>query len=1005
MKLFKEIHRNKLLLSSLVILFTFFTVFMAFQIKNLKTSYSLSDFFPKNHSFLNKHNEISRTFNLQDKSYLYFTLSKHKDNWINKKDLTKLARLGDEIKQNSAVKNFHSLLTIESAQLTNKDLYIGPLIDIDSGEKVITENVRKNSLVYGQLISKDLKTILIAIELNNLSQTKLNQFVALTEKKIKSTYPNFSVQTGGVPQIQAKFISALNHDLKFILIMCFVVFSFIFFSFFKDLSSTIFFIFGLISVNTLALGALAILNKPFTALLSVLPIIVSVTFISMILHTFHRWNQTLSTNSKVSFIHVVETFKEMLLGNFLGCFTTSIGFAALTFTTIPLIKEFAIVIASCVLLVFVYTQILFLCFMYFLKPQLRSIFKNRAYFMTSFFRHKSLIVFGSLFLLLSLPYFLFQLNFSSRLFDDLNASNSARKSTELIDKKFGGLVTMELELESKVKNFWSQKYNLTKLNTLVDKITAVENVGSASSVANLIFDPKKNQQQINETLFLFSMNENNPINYYMNSTAEKIRISVRFYDQPNKKINKSKNEILKLAKSEFSDLRINTGGLGLTSHYINSDVSKELVLNFWHPIVLISLFLIFFFRSFILPALAAIPNLIPPTLLIALMALNQTPLKPGVAIIFSIALGLAFNNTVYILSRFNNYYKKNNPKSAAQRAIIDEGFPCLFETIIMFFGFSIFIFSNFEANQIFGVYMLSSIIGGALADLVLLPVLLNIYATYKLNKRPELQVQLKPQDVTYYLKQASSFFIIIFIGLAFSSDLQAAGKIQKDAKILLEKVASQLKSNDEESTVELTIIERNGEKKKRRIDIQLLTASKFYSIARVLSPADVKGTAILSIIDNKSENQWLYLPSSKQVRKIVTNKKSSAVLGSELSMEDLNPTLIKNSEVTIKSKNADSINLKLRPMIKNSIFDEVNILVDLKTNLPKQTNYLSKGKVVKTVQFLNYKKLDSKVFRAQKIDIKNLKKGRGTTLTFTNHRVNTGLNEEDFSVNELKSSH
>ena len=134
--------------------------------------------------------------------------------------------------------------------------------------------------------------------------------------------------------------------------------------------------------------------------------------------------------------------------------------------------------------------------------------------------------------------------------------------------------------------------------------------------------------------------------------------------------------------------------------------------------------------------LSCLPNFIPPAVLVGALVITQVPVKPGIALIFSIALGFAFNNTLYLLSRFKNLIKEKN-SHPLQNSLLMEANPCLFESLIMFVGFSIFLSSEFNMNQTFGGFMLISIMAGFVGDVVCLPAFLQVCpAVYQSQKRP-----------------------------------------------------------------------------------------------------------------------------------------------------------------------------------------------------------------------------------------------------------------------------
>jgi len=134
------------------------------------------------------------------------------------------------------------------------------------------------------------------------------------------------------------------------------------------------------------------------------------------------------------------------------------------------------------------------------------------------------------------------------------------------------------------------------------------------------------------------------------------------------------------------------------------------------------------FRSVRLALIAAVPNLLAPIALLVTMSYLKTPIKPVVAIIFSIALGLAYNNTVFLLTRLKKVQSSfSSAKDVIMRTWYQEGNPCLFSSLSVIGGFAVFLASYFSPNRTFGAYMLWSIAVGIIGDLVVLPALLRMF--------------------------------------------------------------------------------------------------------------------------------------------------------------------------------------------------------------------------------------------------------------------------------------
>ena len=262
-------------------------------------------------------------------------------------------------------------------------------------------------------------------------------------------------------------------------------------------------------------------------------------------------------------------------------------------------------------------------------------------------RFPKLIFFSTLILALGGITALSRLNFSGRLFDDLPKGDTVRASTEWMDQVYGGVVADEIVLSVPKENFWKEPTSLRQLSNLARHLRQHQVVGSVVTLTDFFQGGiPQDKGQIAETFFLFSMAERNPLSQIMTDDARQVRLMIRLKDKPSRVIAETRKWIHDSIHATFPNVEVSEAGMALASHSINQEVAKELVYNFWHSLVLIGLFLVVMFKSARWAIIACLPNFIPPAVLVGALAYSQVPVKPGVALIFSIALGFAFNKKV-----------------------------------------------------------------------------------------------------------------------------------------------------------------------------------------------------------------------------------------------------------------------------------------------------------------------------------------------------------------------
>ncbi len=288
--------------------------------------------------------------------------------------------------------------------------------------------------------------------------------------------------------------------------------------------------------------------------------------------------------------------------------------------------------------------------------------------------------------------------------------------------------------------------------------------------------------------------------------------------------------------------------------------------------------------------------------------------------------------------------------------------------------------------------MLISIVAGFVADLFFLPAFLKIFPQVYLQRLP---VRMPAES---YKKIAAAITIVTISGMS------AVSFAAPDAKEILKKSQALLDAKDDQASVEMKIIEKNGESKARSLNLQTLRESGFSVLAKIQSPADIKDMAFLGNVDQEgNEKQWIYLPSSGQVRRLVTGKTKAGLLGSEISPEDLNSEAIKSSSVKLIKTDEKFYWIELTPSLDTSEYTKVVTKISKDDFLPKYTAYYIKEKIKKTVSFKDYKKFGP-VFRAQSMNVQNHLNGRSTEVKLSSIKVNSGLKAEDFSQSNLKEN-
>lgn len=240
---------------------------------------------------------------------------------------------------------------------------------------------------------------------------------------------------------------------------------------------------------------------------------------------------------------------------------------------------------------------------------------------------------------------------------------------------------------------------------------------------------------------------------------------------------------------------------------------------------------------------------------------------------------------------------------------------------------------------------------------------------------------------------------------------QASAATEKSADQILNRVQQGLSTKDEAARIRMKVIESNGTIKERELEImRKSTASggKHQVLVRLKAPSDVNGVALLSVVKGKSEDQWLYMPSQKKARRVVSGNKSQKFLDTEFSIEDFSAnTYSKFSNKILKEQRSPSsaivvIESRAKDGESSGSYSKILTWVDIKDyQVQKSEYYDQQGKHLKTIVFKDYKRFGN-IWRAQTVEVRNMQNKRSTVLKIASLKLNAGLSDRVFTQSALE---
>jgi hypothetical protein len=218
--------------------------------------------------------------------------------------------------------------------------------------------------------------------------------------------------------------------------------------------------------------------------------------------------------------------------------------------------------------------------------------------------------------------------------------------------------------------------------------------------------------------------------------------------------------------------------------------------------------------------------------------------------------------------------------------------------------------------------------------------------------------------------------------------------------------------DDSYAELKMELANKQGESSTRELRIQTLEVPEREVGDKALivfdHPRDIEGTALLSFTKIlEPDDQWLYLPALKRVKRISSANKSGPFVGSEFAYEDmLSHEVDKYDHRWLRDEPCGTLTcfvVELIPLYENSGYARQVSWIDQEEYRPQRVDFYDrKNALLKTLTFSDYHQYLDHYWRADVWFMENHQTGKSTRLTFDNWEFRTGLNHNDLDPNRLE---
>jgi predicted RND superfamily exporter protein len=639
-------------------------------------------------------------------------------------------------------------------------------------EKLFLELPFYNNLIFDSETNTIRSVIYMDPEIVNTAKRKdfiFEKFIPLIASFEKTT--SSDVHVSGMPYIRTLNAQNIVDEIGLFVLGATLITSLIFFLFFRSFRATFISLFVVAIGVMWAFGILGWLGYEITVLTALIPPLIIVIGVPNCIFLINKYQQEIAKhkNQAKSLQRVIiKVGNATLMTNL----TTASGFATFILTNSKILKEFGVVASINIIAIFA-LSLLIIPISYSLMPipkkkHLKHLKNKSIDFFVSWMENKvrkkrvNVYIVSLIGLIVGITG-IYQIKISGSLIEDMPKSADFFQDIRFFDQSFNGIVPVEIWIDSKRENGIVKPATLQRMNRLQQTIEEIPELAPPLSVVNAVKFAKQAYYNGNPNYYALPTSQENSFIYpylnnakgtnqlitgYVDSTGQYGRITTYMKDIETERMERIETDLREAMTKIFPEQRYGAEMTGKALLFLKGTkyLINNLILSLSLAILLIALFMAFLFRSFKMIIISLIPNLLPLIITAGVMGFTGIPLKPSTILVFSIAFGISVDDTIHFLAKYRQELISNGWKinKAVFAALRETGISMFYTSIVLFFGFSVFLSSNFGGTQALGGLVAVTLLMAMLANLVLLPSLLisleDTISNEKVIKKPKIEI-------------------------------------------------------------------------------------------------------------------------------------------------------------------------------------------------------------------------------------------------------------------------
>jgi len=768
--------RNRIVI---LILIGLCTCLMASQWGKMKFTYTEANLLPDDHPTNLHYEEFLKIFGEEGN---LIVIGVKDNNLFSFKNMNSWNNLSKSFEDNKNVENVITIQDLKKIKKNkkNKRFDFEPLLkdSIESNSELIKlkKSLKTDFPVYDNILfNSEGESIRTAIFLKksivNTSKRKsfiYEDLIPKIEEFEKAS--KIDVHISGMPYVRTLNSQNIIDEIEIFIIAAILITSLIFFFFFRSYRATFISMLVVIIGVMWTFGILGFLEYEITVLTALIPPLIIVIGIPNCIFLINKYQHEVNKhgNKAKSLQRVITKVGNATL---MTNTTTASGFATFIITQSKLLTEFGTVASLSIMAIFILCLLIIpIIYSYMPIPSDKHLeHLNKRWinklgdWIESTVKEKNIgIYIVSVGLLVISIIGIYQIKTSGSLLEDMPKNADFYKDIEFYEREFGGVMPLEILINTNRVKGVLKRSTLKKMNAIEELIIEIPELSKPISIVSLVKytkqafyngNPKYYQlptAQENGFILSYAKNTSNNLSLiknYVDSTGQYARITTFIKNSGIDQMDLIEKDLNNEIKKQFDNrYEVSITGKAYLFQKGTSFLIKNLILSLTLAIVLISLFMAYMFRSFRMIIISLVPNLLPLLVTAGFMGFIGVSIKPSTILVFSIAFGISVDDTIHFLAKYRQELISSrwSIKKSVFAALRETGVSMFYTSIVLFFGFSVFITSNFGGTVALGALISGTLLLAMMSNLLLLPTLLlsleRSIANKKVLKEPTLEI-------------------------------------------------------------------------------------------------------------------------------------------------------------------------------------------------------------------------------------------------------------------------